>query len=137
VYPSLYKQQVGKYWRTQVGERYVKNRYDRFMLWTSIAVGAAAPRRTINLNKPGALEAIELSNPTHCEKIRDILNGIIQQAEVAVSRWTETNFDARNMRYSAILKPSGSPKRRRSFALDGTRYEAVVTLTHGRAEIVP
>jgi hypothetical protein len=107
------------------------------MLWTSIAVGDDAPRRTINLNKPSALEAVELSNPAHCEKTRDILNDIDHQAEVAVSRWIETNFDARNIRYAAISKTSGSPKRRLSFTLDDTGYDAVVTLTNGRAEVIP
>jgi len=46
-------------------------------------------------------------------------------------------FDARNVSYAPILLTSDPPKRRLSFALDDTRYEAVVTLTNVRAEIDP
>ncbi len=108
------------------------------MLWTAVAAaGDAAPGRTINLNKPGALEALQHSNPTHYEKVRKIMEGLFQQPDTAVPRWIRTNFDARDVSYAPILLTSDPPKRRLSFALDDTRYEAVVTLTNARAEIVP
>lgn len=108
------------------------------MLWTAVVVaGDTPPRRTVNLNKPGALEALQQSNPTHYEKVRKILDGILQQPDVAVPRWIQTNFDARDVNYAPILLTSDPPKRRLSFALDETRYETVVTLTNVRAEIVP
>lgn len=108
------------------------------MLWTAVVVaGAANPSRTVNLNKPGALEALQQSNPTHYEKVRKILDGILQQPAAAVPRWIQTNFDARNVSYMPVLMTSDPPKRRLSFALDETRYETVVTLTNVRAEIVP
>jgi hypothetical protein len=108
------------------------------MLWTAVVVaGDATPRRTINLNNPGAFEALQRSNPTHYEKVRKILDGILQQPEATVPRWIQTNFDARNVSYLPILMTSDPPKRRLSFGLDETRYEAVVTLTNVRAEIVP
>src|SRR5215510_16387273 len=47
------------------------------VLWIAVAVaGDANPARTVNLNKPGALETLQQSNPTHYEKVRKILNGI-------------------------------------------------------------
>lgn len=108
------------------------------MLWTAVvAAGDATPRRTANLNNPGALEALQQSDPTHYDKVRKILDGILQQPDAAVPRWIQTNFDARNVSYVPILMTSDPPKRRLSFALDDTRYEAVVTLTNVRAEIVP
>jgi hypothetical protein len=108
------------------------------LLWTAVAVaGDATQGHTINLNEPGALEALQHSNPTHHEKVRKIMEGIFQRPDTAVPRWIQTNFDARNVSYAPILLTSDPPKRRLSFALDDTRYEAVVTLTNVRAEIVP
>ena len=107
------------------------------MLWTAVVIaGDATPGRTINLNKSGALEALEQSNPTHYEKLRKILDGILQQPDTAVPHWIQTSFDARNVSYTSVLLTSNPPKRRLSFALDETRYEAVLTLTKLRAEIV-
>jgi hypothetical protein len=37
------------------------------MLWIAVAVaGDATQGHTINLNEPGALEALQHSNPAHC-----------------------------------------------------------------------
>jgi len=107
-------------------------------LWTAVAVaGDAPPGRTVDLNKPGALEGLQQSNPTHYDKVRKILEGVLQQPDAAVPRWIQTTFDGRDVSYAPILMTSDPPKRRLSFALDNTRYEAVVTLTNLRGEIVP
>jgi hypothetical protein len=107
-------------------------------VWTAVVVaGDASPGRTVNLNGPDSLEALQQSNPTHYKKVRKILDGILEQPDAAVPRWIQTNFDARNVSYVPILMTSAPPKRRLSFALDETRYEAVITLTNVRAEIVP
>lgn len=108
------------------------------VLWIGVAAaGDANPARTVNLNKPGALETLQQSNPTHYEKVRKILDGILQQPDADVPRWIQTSFDARNVSYTPILMTTVPPKRRLSFAMDETRYEAVLTLTKVRAEIVP
>ena len=108
------------------------------VLWIGVVVaGDANPARTVNLNKPGALETLQQSNPTHYEKVRKILDGILQQPDADVPRWIQTSFDARNVSYTPILMTTVPPKRRSSFAMDETRYEAVLTLTKVRAEIVP
>ena len=107
-------------------------------LWIAVVIAADAnPARTVNLNKPGALEVLQQSNPTHYEKVRKILDGILQQPDADVPRWIQTSFDARNVSYAPILMTTRPPKRRLSFALDETRYEAVLTLTKMRAQIVP
>jgi hypothetical protein len=108
------------------------------MLWTAcVSTGDATPGRTINLNKPGVLEALQQSNPTHYEKVRKIMEDVLQKPDDDVHRWIQTNFDARNVSYAPILLTSDPPKKRLSFALDDTRYEAVVTLTNLRGEIMP
>jgi hypothetical protein len=108
------------------------------LLWTALAVaGDATPTPTINLNEPGALGALEHSNPRHYEKIRKILDGVVRQTESGVTHWIRATFDARNVSYAPVLLTSAPPKRRLSFALDDTRYEAVITLTNIRGEIIP
>jgi hypothetical protein len=93
--------------------------------------------RLVDLSAPGALEALARSNPAHYEKIRQILDGILQQPDANVPRWIQANFDGRNVTYAPIVLTSHPPKRRLSFALEATRYEAVIVLTNVRGEIVP
>ena len=108
------------------------------LLWTAVAAaGGATPGRAIDLNTPGALEALQNSNPTHYEKVRKILEGVLQQPDAGVPRWMQTNFDAQDVKYLPIVLTSHPPKRRLSFSLDATRYEAVVILTNVHGEIVP
>ena len=108
------------------------------VLWTAVTVaGEATPRLTMDLNKPGALEALQRSNPTHYDKVRKILDGILQQPDAAVPRWIQTNFDAQDVIYRPVLLTTDPPQKRLSFSLDDTRYEAFVTLTNMRVEIVP
>jgi hypothetical protein len=106
------------------------------VFWT-VAAGAGDAIPTIDLNRPGALEALQHSNPTHYKKVRKIIDGLLEKPDAAVPRWIENNFDARNVNYGPVLLTTDPAKKRLSFALDDTRYEAVVTLTNVRGEIVP
>ncbi|MBI2347249.1 MAG: hypothetical protein HYV05_01205, partial [Deltaproteobacteria bacterium] len=73
-------------------------------LWAAVAVaGDAPPGGTVDLNKPWALEALQQSNPTHYEKVRKILEGVLQQPDAAVARWIQTTFDGRDVSYAPIL----------------------------------
>jgi hypothetical protein len=83
----------------------------------------------IDLDTPGAFEALQQSNPTHFEKVRQILTGIVQQPDAAVPGWMLANFNARGVNYAPIEMTSYPPKRRLSFALDDTRYVIIVTLS--------
>jgi hypothetical protein len=107
-------------------------------LWTAV-VAADAPRLgpTIDLNAPGALERVQQSRPAHFEKVRKILEGVLHRADTEVPRWMHVSFDARDVDYRPVVLTSHPPKRRLSFALDDTRYEAVVTLTNVRGDVVP
>jgi hypothetical protein len=97
-------------------------------LWTgAAAAGDVAPRRFVDLAEPGALEALQQSNPAHFEKVRQIMSGAALHANANVpSRWMLTNFNARG----AIGPPlmSYPTKQYVSFTLDGTRYEGFVTM---------
>lgn len=104
----------------------------------AVSPASTAPsRRVVDLSEPGALEMLHRSNPAHYERVRKILDGILQQPDADVPRWIETNFDGRDVAYVPVVLTSHPPKRRLSFALDATRYEAIIVLTNVRGEIVP
>ena len=93
--------------------------------------------RTIVLDAPGALEALQRSNPAHFDKIRRMLGGLRQRPDAEVPRWMEVSFGARDVSYVPVILTSHPPKRRLSFALDRTRYEMILTLTDFGGAIVP
>jgi hypothetical protein len=101
--------------------------------WVSVA-GAAG---VVDLDRPGALDALRQSNPAHYQTVRTIMDGVLQRPDAEVPRWLQATFAAQDVSYAPILLTSHPPKRRLSFALDTTRYEMVVTLTTVRGEIVP
>jgi hypothetical protein len=59
-----------------------------------------------------------------------------RQPDPAVERWMRVSFDAKDVSYAPIVLTSHPAKRRLSFALDDTRYVAVVILP-AAATIVP
>jgi hypothetical protein len=108
------------------------------LLWSTAASAQDARLgRVFDLDRPGALEALRLSNPTHYSKVRQILEGVFLHSDAEVPRWMQTNFQAQDVQYGPIVLTSHPPKRRLSFALDAMRYEGTVILTNVRGEIVP
>ena len=102
------------------------------LLWAGVAVAGdfTFTRRPISdLDQPGALEALQQSNPTHYKKVCQIVAGIVSQPDAAVRGWMLTNFNARGVSYMPIAMTSYPPKRRLSFELDDTRYSIGVTLS--------
>ena len=91
----------------------------------------------IDLDRPGALPALEQANPAHYAKVRLILEGVSRNPGSDVPRWMRVAFDARDVQYIPVVLTSHPAKRRLSFALDDTRYEAVIVLTGPRGDIVP
>jgi hypothetical protein len=92
------------------------------------AAGDTAARRFVDLDRPGAVEALRQSNPTHFEKIRQIVGGIGHQPDARVPGWMRASFDARDVTYAPIEMTSYPLKRRLAVALDDTRYSVVVTV---------
>ena len=103
------------------------------LLWASLAIAGG----TVDLDRPGALQALQRSNPDHYEKIRKIVEGVLQRPDADVPRWIQATFAGTDVSYVPIVLTSHPPKRRLSFALDTIRYEIVLTLTNVRGDIVP
>jgi hypothetical protein len=92
---------------------------------------------SVNLNDPGVLAKIQKTNPAHYRVITAILEGVQNLPDEKVPQWVQTNFEVKDVNYSLFLLTSDPPKRRLSFDFEKTHYEAIVTLTKGRAEMVP
>ena len=58
-------------------------------------------------------------------------------SQVAMNEMVRAYLAARDVSYAPIVLTSDPPRRRLSFVLDTTRYQAVVTLTGARGQIVP
>jgi len=110
-----------------------------FVLAAYNGASAVAPTAgsVIDLDRPGALEALQRSTPAHYAKVRQIMDGVARRSDAEVPRWMQASFNAHDVTYAAIVLTSHPPKRHLSFALDTTRYEAIVTLTNVRGEIIP
>jgi hypothetical protein len=107
-------------------------------LWTSAsAADTATLVRTVDLDRAGALEALQQSNPVHYEKVRKIVDGVVHQPDTAVPRWMQASSGARDVEYAPVIMTSHPPQRRLSFALDDTRYVTVVRLTNVRGRVIP
>ena len=106
--------------------------------WTTGAVAnpTTAPR-TVVLDAPDALKALQQSNPALFDKIRRILDGLRRRPDAEVPHWMEVSFAARDISYVPVILTSHPPKRRLSFVLDRTRYEMILTLTDFGGAIVP
>jgi hypothetical protein len=104
---------------------------------TFVVPATASAGPTIDLDQPGALAALEQANPAHHAKVRLILQGVTRHPDSDVPRWMRVGFDARDVNYAPIVLTSHPAQRRLSFALDDTRYVAVVVLTHLRGDVVP
>jgi hypothetical protein len=105
-----------------------------FALLSTVTVAIAG--ETVDLDRPGALESLQQSRPAHYSKVKVILDGVARQRDADVGRWMRVGFDAHDVSYAPIVLTSDPAKRRLSFALDDTRYVAVIVMTHARGDIV-
>jgi hypothetical protein len=93
--------------------------------------------RIVDLDAPGALDALARDNPQHYRKVREIIADVQKQPDSEVPQWMRTRFDARDVNYGPLLLVTDPPKRRLSFTIDEVRYRSTVTLTHWKAQRMP
>jgi hypothetical protein len=83
-------------------------------------------RLEVNLNRPGAMEALARENPAHYAKIEKILDEVQRHPAESVPGWMKTSFDADSVEYSDLLKTTYPAQRQLSFTLDKMHYRAIV-----------
>ena len=103
-----------------------------FLFGLALTLASASPdERLVNLNEPGALEALRRENPTEYRTIRKILDAVQEQPESPnVPQLLQTTYKAHDVSYLPVLLTSDPPKKNLAFTLGKTRYQIRVTLTH-------
>lgn len=95
------------------------------------------PTKHVNLNVPGAMEVIRVTNPGHHKKVQAIVRGLDSHAHEEIPGWLRTTFNAKEVTYSRILLTTLPPQRDLFFILDNTSYRGRVTLDRRGAQIFP
>jgi hypothetical protein len=109
------------------------------LLLVVAAVQAASPeRRVVNLDKPGALDAIASENPEHYQKIMGILRVSQVEACETLPRTLKVQFDADAASCRAYeLLTSQPPKRHLRFRLGDTDYVTNAVQTNLGGKLTP
>jgi len=80
----------------------------------------------VDLDRPGALDALRHENPAHYAKVEKILNEAPRKPYPSISGWVRTEFDARDVNTSHLLKTSYPAQTRLSFRLDDVVYTKII-----------
>ena len=102
------------------------NRAWPVILASLLALPAAASPPVIDLDRPGALQALARENPEHYAKVTRILADVTRRPPESVARWVKAEFGANEVSFPMLLKTSDPAKRSLSFTLERTRYAAVL-----------
>lgn len=101
-------------------------------------VVVASPPAYVDLDRPGALEAVERDQPGHYRRITEILSVASEMPchTEQFGRVVEAKYEARDGRCGLMLMTSYPAKRLLTFTLDATRYATVVTMRE-ESRLVP
>jgi hypothetical protein len=92
-------------------------------------VATKAPIETIDLGKPGALDALQAVDPERHGKLTAILRAAEHPpCESKEMRLLKASNELRELRCGFLLMTSLPPKRHLSFVLDDVHYQATVTM---------
>jgi hypothetical protein len=113
-----------------------------FLGVVSAVAGGFGAGGVVDLDAPGALEALKKGNPSHYDTICKIMTGLRGKTKSEIPRWMQKNFRATNVSYAnvdvaSIFLTSDPPKLRLFFTLDGQDYRTLMTLTNIKREVIP
>jgi hypothetical protein len=91
-----------------------------------VALLFAGQALAIDLDQPGALERLERDNPAHFAKVEQILRDAPEQSSASIARWMRTQFNAKDVYRSDMLKTSYPAQARLAFTLDGVSYSKTI-----------
>jgi hypothetical protein len=97
-------------------------------LIVALAMLFAGPALAIDLDQPGAMQALARDNPAHYAKVEKILSEAPHRPYATMARWIRTEFKATQVDASQLLKTSYPAQARLSFVLDGQPYSKVIRI---------
>ena len=97
-----------------------------------------SPTAYVDLDRPGAMEAVQRDQPEHFRRIARILSvaSEVPCHTEPFGRAVEAKYDARDGHCGLLLKTSYPSKRVLSFTLGTTRYSTIVTMREA-SKLVP
>jgi len=102
------------------------------------ALAQTAPSRSIDLDRPGQLEALELENPGHYLKIAQIREFASRMPCTDEFRQTlAVKFQAGDAKCTLLILTSYPSQRRLTFELDATRYTTKVHMDESGYRFIP
>ena len=107
------------------------------MLAMAFYVELTAAANVVDLNAPGALEALRVQSPKTYAKISAILATAEERPSSEIGEWIRAGFDASDVEAMPLWHVSDPPKLKLSFTLDRTRYTAVVVGRFRPVEPIP
>jgi len=92
------------------------------------AIGLAVPAHTVDLDHPGALEALKASSPDTYKRVAGVIDASYSMScHVPEFRsFIRTKYDAAAHLCGPIVKTSYPPQRRLMFQIGDTRYSKTV-----------
>ena len=100
--------------------------------WAGDSVMTQSP---VHLYTSQDLATLRATNPDHYARAMRLMASANQLCQLGKPRLQ--NADARDISCGLLLLTSNPPKREVSFALDGTRYIALVTMTADQPKAMP
>jgi hypothetical protein len=94
----------------------------------AVAFFFAGAALAIDLDQPGALEALARENPAHYAKVQKILSEAPRRPFASVRGWIRTEFAAKDVDTSYLLKTSYPALTRLTFTLDERQYTKVIRI---------
>ena len=98
------------------------------LLATAALADAPQPWRAIDLDRPGALARLQHDNPAHFAKVEKILAEAPRRPFPSVSGWVRTEFNAKDVDTSFLLRTSYPALARLTFTLDEQQYTKVIRI---------
>lgn len=108
-----------------------------FLLFLAASFGVHANPVRVDLDRPGALEAIEKENPAHYRKIVDIIRVAADQSCLTAPQLMQIEGARGTDCRAMAIMTSDPPKKRLVFRLDDVQYVTVVTLTGPKGKVIP
>ncbi len=93
------------------------------------AADPAVIRPPVRLDTPDELAKLKAANPAHYARAQRLIAAANVLCPPRRARLQGADLDSRKVACGHVFLTSNPPKREISFTLDGTRYEALVTIT--------
>lgn len=113
-------------------------------VFVALAVGLdahaadAEGKSVVDLRDTRAWEQLQQDNPNHYERVRQAVEALTAQPQLAEGDWLQVNVNARDVDLSRyVIRTSYPPKQLLQFTIDETRYVMHLVRSDMAARAIP